>query len=170
MVTIFICALVVVTVIAAVVAGLHWAACAVPSSASFSQMNSAHLEVPISHYDAFPWITFILHQATERLALVWQYYTLWLGYIFYFAKVNARIAFAAFSIYFLRRDLICAGSYVLDVLHSSIRPLRSHSRCVDRATHLDRAAQPLTRVSHTFPKMIGLVILLSGSVAKVLGQ
>ena len=91
-----------------------------------------------------------------------MYYTLWLGYIFYFAKVNARIAFAAFSIYFLRRDLICAGSYVLDVLHSSIRPLRSHSRCVDRTTHLDRAAQSLTRISHTFPKMIGLVILLSG--------
>ena len=36
MITIFICSLVVLTVIAAVVAGLHWAACAVPSSATLS--------------------------------------------------------------------------------------------------------------------------------------
>ena len=134
MITIFICSLVVLTVIAAVVAGLHWAACAVPSSATLSQMNSAHLEVPISHYEAFPWVTWILHKATEKVALIWQYYNLWLGYIFYFVKVNARITFAIFSIYSLRRDLIRSGSHVLHVLHSAIRPLRSHSAGAER-TH-----------------------------------
>ena len=97
-------------------------------------MNSTHLEVPISHYEAFPWVTWILHKATEKVALVWQYYNLWLGYIFYFVKVNARIAFAIFSIYSLRRDLIRAGSHVLHVLHSAIRPLRSHSAGAER-TH-----------------------------------
>ena len=29
----------------------------------------------LSHYEAFPWRTWILFKATERLALVWQYYS-----------------------------------------------------------------------------------------------
>ena len=108
-ITIFLWSLVALTVIAAVVAGLHFVALGVPGSSTLSQMNSDHLEVPISHYEAFPWITWILFKATERLALVWQYYNLWLGYIFYFIKINARIALTLFGIYFFRRDLVRAA-------------------------------------------------------------
>ena len=119
-ITIFLWSLVALTVIAAVVAGLHFVALGVPGSSTLSQMNSDHLEVPISHYEAFPWITWILFKATERLALVWQYYNLWLGYIFYFIKINARIALTLFGIYFFRRDLVRAGSHVFQILHSAV--------------------------------------------------
>ena len=54
LITIFLWFLVVLTIIAAVVAGLQLIACAIPSSSALSQMNSAHLEVPISHYEAIP--------------------------------------------------------------------------------------------------------------------
>ena len=91
-ITIFLWSLVAITVIAAVVAGLHFIACGIPGSNALSQMNSAHLEVPISHYNAFHWITWILFKATERLTLVAQYYNLWMGYIFDFININARIA------------------------------------------------------------------------------
>ena len=49
------------------------------------------------------------------------------SYIIYFFKVNARIAMTFFLIYFLRRDIIGAISYVTDFAHSSIRPLRARS-------------------------------------------
>ena len=169
-ITIFLWSLVALTVIAAVVAGLHFIACGIPGSNALSQMNSAHLEVPISHYNAFPWITWILFKATERLTLVWQYYNLWLGYIFYFIKVNARIALTLFGIYFFRRDLACAGSHILHVLHSTVRPLRSAPTITERTNRLERTVQSLTRISHTFPRMIGCIILLSGLLPGALGH
>jgi hypothetical protein len=126
-ITIFLWSLVAITIVAAIVAGLHWAACAVPGHSSLAQMNAAHLEVPISHYDAFPWISWLFLKATENVALVRQYSNLWWSYIIYFFKVNARIAMTFFLIYFLRRDIIGAISYVTDFAHSSIRPLRARS-------------------------------------------
>eukprot|EP00964_Phaeocystis_antarctica_P123349 scaffold87013_cov65-Phaeocystis_antarctica.AAC.1 len=43
-ITIFLWSLVALTVIVAVVAGLHFVTCGVPGSSTLSQMNSAHLE------------------------------------------------------------------------------------------------------------------------------
>ena len=82
-ITIFLWSLVAITIVAAIVAGLHWAACAVPGHSSLAQMNAAHLEVPISHYDAFPWISWVFLKATENVALVRQYSNLWWSYIIY---------------------------------------------------------------------------------------
>ena len=169
-ITIFLWSLVALTVIAAVVAGLHFIACGLPGSNALSQMNSAHLEVPVSHYEAYPWITWILFKATERLTLVWQYYNLWLGYILHIFKINARIALTLFGIYFFRRDLSCAGSHILHALHSAVRPLRSAPTSTERANRLERTVQSLTRISHTFPRMIGCVILLSGLLPGALGH
>jgi hypothetical protein len=87
-ITIFLWSLVAITIVAAVIAGLHWAACAVPGHSSLAQMNAAHLEVPISHYDAFPWISWLFLKATENVALVRQYSNLWWSYIIYFFKVK----------------------------------------------------------------------------------
>ena len=104
------------------------------------------------------------------LALVWQYYNLWLGYIFYFIKINARIALTLFGIYFFRRDLVRAGSHVFQILHSVVRPLRSVPTSAERTSRLERTVQSLTRISHTFPRMIGCIILLSGLLPGALGH
>jgi len=141
-ITIFLWSLVALTVIAAVVAGLRFVACGIPGSSTLSQMNSAHLE----------------------------YYNLWLGYIFYFIKINARIALTLFGIYFFRRDLVRAGSHVFQILHSVVRPLRSVPTSAERTSRLERTVQSLTRISHTFPRMIGCIILLSGLLPGALGH
>ena len=172
-ITIFLWSLVAITIVAAIVAGLHWAACAVPGHSSLAQMNAAHLEVPISHYDAFPWISWLFLKATENVALVRQYSNLWWSYIICFFKVNARIAMTFLLIYFLRRDIIGAISYVTDVAHSAIRPLRARSSRKtreERSSYIQSTAHSLTRLSHSFPRTIGLIILLSGLIPGAVGH
>ena len=135
-------------------------------------MNAAHLEVPISHYDSFPWISWIFLKSTENLTtLVWQYYHLWWSYITYFVKVNARIATTIIISYLLRQDIISAVSYMIGILHSAARLLRARSTDRQtRDTYIERSTRSLTRLSHSFPKVIGLIVLLSGIIPGAVGH
>ena len=74
------------------------------------------------------------------------------------------------SVYLLRRDIIRVFRHFLHVLHSIVRPLRPCPAGPERTTHLERTVQSLTRVSYTFPRVIGCVILLSGLLPGVQGR
>ena len=137
-------------------------------------MNVTHLEVPISHYDAFPWISWIFLKATENFTLVRQCFNLWWSLIFYFVKVNARIVMTFLLIYFLRRDIVNAIFCVADMFHTSVRPLSArsvdHKTREKRTTRIESTAHSLTRLSCSFPRVVGLIILLSGIIPGAVGH